>query len=209
MAGSGNEHGHFPCRWGWWGMGAKWAWDVGSGSQSDCVRLSSAALVQWGYFEDIKKNNLSGSFLDFSLKNPPASPRHFNTAIPAHTQSDVFTLQPRESTDLTSDLFTNCSSQLIKLSHTYTPPLLPFKPSVLACSSLSPLSHHPLIFYCHLATWLSAGCEHRRHSWRRLRSKAFTQTAGLLWSLHRSPLQMHYLSEQVSWHRELVILRRS
>lgn len=96
------------------------------------------------------------------------------------------------------------------LTHTHLPPSFSCNRSSLLSwpAPHSPLSLPP--FSSSSFTVIQPpGSKHRRHSWRRLRSEAFIQTAGLLWSLHRSTPWMHYLSEQVSWHRELVILRRS
>lgn len=141
------------------------------------------------------------------MRIPPSS-SHRLTSLESYllliqltpTQLAVFTLRPQESTYLSTDLFTNCWSRLIKLSHTLASLLPSFATDQAFCPGLllTLSSFTPFIFCCHPATWLSIGCRHRRHSWQRLRSKAFIQTAGLLWPLHKSTPRMHYLSEQVS-----------
>ncbi len=76
------------------------------------------------------------------------------------TQSKIFNPWPQESTYLASDLFTNCCSQLIKVStHTHLPPsFFCNRSSLLSWPALhSPLSHPPhlLLSSSHLALrWL-------------------------------------------------------
>lgn len=134
------------------------------------------------------------------MKNPPASSRFQCCTFSSLSPNQTFSHRGHRNVHTSPPIYSPTAvSSLSFLTHTHLPPSFFCNRSSLLSwpAPLSPLSH-PLIFYCHPATWLSAGSKHRRHSWRTLRSKAFTQTAGLLWSLHRSTPRMHYLSEQVS-----------
>lgn len=95
---------------------------------SICPRLLASHWVYSAFpgCWDIRRNNLSGSFLEFALKNSPASLRALFQFLQIQLTTDpiIDFFQPT-ATSITSDLFTNCCSQLIKLSNTYTPPSLP------------------------------------------------------------------------------------
>lgn len=197
-----------PCKWPWlfW-SGGNWHSQVtgrmsaGSGEgcaagsvEGRCLRLECRLCISL-QLDCVREGTLYHCCLCFKTKTLKALKSHISlTGWSFQCNLKHFMMATGELMHLSVDLFISCCT-LITVSTPINVPPLPF-------SAI-------LIFYCHPATWLLTGSRHRRHSWSQLRSNAFIQTAGLLLSPHRSPLRMHYLSEQVSWHRELVIFRRS
>lgn len=141
---------------------------------SDCIHLSSAVLFQRGCATSSLLRR-EGEYLkrvirwvSHELPNylPNISLQLWSVVANAensgHSDPNAIQRRPQEDPYLTFDLFTNRCIQPIQLSnrHTHTPSFSCNRSSLLSWLALHPLLP-PHIFYCHRATWLSAGSKHK------------------------------------------------
>lgn len=170
--------------------GAEWPWDVTT-SHCDCIHLSSAVLaILLRCCSDIRRNDLSGSVLKFALKHPPDISTFFSCsfgqsfhaepirAFPPHGHSKAH-ISPLTYSPTAAD------SSLSFRTHTLLPPSFFWNRWSLLSWPAPPSPPHLLLSSSHLALhWLQT----QEAFMEELRSKAFTQTAGLLWPFPKSPL---------------------